>query len=216
MNTIRTRLLPLSLLAAASLALAGCAGDAEPVESAPLTSDSDAAADTAPTQETADTGDTAAEDAAADASEEPSGEPAPGDLPDDSEDLVTLAVNDLTIECENWCISPEQDQFEAADWDAVADGEAVYQFTVLEGQVLEFEHITPDSQSWPAWQDVIAGQPDGQFVEVQPIVMDASKAECGDAGCEASEEEQFRVEGVRLLYEVSTGEAVYAGITGTS
>ncbi|MGO1543352.1 MAG: hypothetical protein ACTHXA_03330 [Gulosibacter sp.] len=213
MNKIRT--LSLALLGTAALVLTGCASDTEPAttdETEPDTAITDAA--TVETTESAPDGAAPSEDAEEPEYGSPGGGEAEGELPDDWEDLVILEVNDLTIMCEDWCISPEQDQFAAADWDAMTDGESLYQFRVYEGEALDLEHVTPESDSWLAWEDVISELGDGQYIEVQPIVMDVDSAVCSGSECEAAGETNT-TEGIRLLYDVTGGEAVYVGITGT-
>lgn len=202
----KIRFLTVALIGTAALVLSGCAGDSSPTDTGPATPTDSAPVDTsAPVA----TGEPAPNETGGNA-QPPASD---GQLPDGWEDLVILAVNDLTIECEDWCVSPEQDQFAAADWDAVTDGETVYKFRVYEGEGLELNVITEDHEHWPAWSDIISEQPDGQFVEVMPIVMDVDRANCsGDC---APAGEVNTTEGVRLLYEVSTGEAVYVGISGT-
>ncbi|MDJ1371421.1 hypothetical protein [Gulosibacter molinativorax] len=222
MATFRT--LAIALLGAAALALSGCSGGTTPADTGPT--------DTAPAEAPPDTGpvgtgpsDIGAPDASTpgDTSGDSSsngdtdGQPpaSNGELPAGYEDAVILAVNDLTITCEDWCVSPEQDQFAKADWSAVSEGESVYRFTVLEGETLDLTVITEDSEQWPAWSDVVSQNPAGQYVEVMPLNMDADHATCSGGTCEPAGE-RYTAEGVRLLYEVSSGEAVYAGITGTA
>lgn len=204
----KIRLLTVALIGTAALLLSGCAGGSSPTGTEPADTEP---ANSAPvdTSEPVETGDPAPEATGGDA-QPPASDTA---LPDGWEDLVILAVNDLTIECEDWCVSPEQDQFAAADWDAVTDGETVYKFRVYEGEGLELNVITEGHEHWAAWSHLISGLPDGQFIEVMPIVMDVDRANCsGDC---VPVGEVHTTEGVRLLYEVSTGEAVYVGISGT-
>ncbi|KAB1642231.1 hypothetical protein [Gulosibacter chungangensis] len=205
----KIRYMTVALLGAASLLLSGCAGGSAPEETDPVGS-VPVGSDPVDTSMPAETTDPAPEAGEGDAD----GSASETTLPDGWEDLVTLAVNDLTIECENWCGSPEQDQFAAVNWSAITDQENLYKFRVYEGEGLELNVITEDHEHWPAWSDVISANPNGQFVEVIPIVMDVDRADCSGSDCVAAGEVNT-TEGVRLLYEVSTGEAVYAGISGT-